>query len=42
MARLMHSNGDSYDTYEEWADKLQDAYSDQASKIQDAYLDSAT
>lgn len=42
MAELMYSKGDSYDTYEKWAMKLQDNYSDIAMEIQDAYLDSAT
>lgn len=41
MAELMYSRGDSYDTYEKWAMKLQNNYSDIAMEIQDAYLDSA-
>ena len=41
MADLMYSNGDSYDTYEGWAQKLMNNYNDIAQDIMDAYLDSA-
>ena len=41
MADLMYSKGDSYETYESWAGKLQDNYTEIAQEIQDAYLDSA-
>ena len=42
MANIMHSNGDDYDTYEEWAGKLMDVYTEYAQEITDAYMDSAT
>lgn len=41
MAELMYSKDDSYETYEEWAGKLQDNYIEIASEIQNAYLYSA-
>ena len=41
MADLMYKNGDSYETYSDWAEKLMDNYIDIAQKIQDAYLESA-
>lgn len=41
MADLMYKNGDSYDTYSNWAEKLMDNYIDIAQEIQDAYLASA-
>lgn len=40
MASLMHRNGDSYDTYEYWADKLMDQYLEISDAIMDAYLES--
>lgn len=42
MANIMYSNGDDYDTYEEWSKKLMDVYTEYAEKIMDAYIDSAT
>lgn len=42
MANIMYSNGDDYDTYEEWSQKLMDVYTEYADKIMDAYIDSAT
>ncbi len=42
MADLMIARGDSYDTYETWADRLMDNYTDIADEIMDAYLESAT
>lgn len=42
MAKIMHKNGDKYETYESWAGKLQDVYTDYAGEIQDAYMDDAT
>ena len=41
MAKLMQKSGDSYDTYEKWANKLMDNYTDISQEIMDAYLDSA-
>ena len=41
MADLMFSNGDSYDTYNNWAQKLYGNYTDIAQTIQEAYLNSA-
>lgn len=42
MANIMYLNGDDYDTYEEWSQKLMDVYTEYAEKIMDAYIDSAT
>ena len=41
MAKLMQKNGDSYDTYEKWANKLMNNYTDISNEIMDVYLDSA-
>lgn len=41
MAELMYENGDDYDTYEKWAQKLYDVYEECAGEITDAYMDSA-
>lgn len=41
MADLMYKKGDSYDTYNGWAEKLLNNYTDIAQEIQDAYLNSA-
>lgn len=41
MADLMYAKGDSYETYEKWAQKLMDNYTDIAMEIMDAYVDSA-
>lgn len=40
MADLMYKKGDSYDTYNGWAEKLLNNYTDIAQEIQEAYLDS--
>lgn len=40
MASLMTANGDEYETYEEWATKLQDVYTEYAAQITDAYTSS--
>ena len=42
MATLMNTNADDYETYEEWAGKLQDVYTEYAAQITDAYTDSAS
>lgn len=42
MADLMYKNGDSYDTYSKWAEKLMDEYIDIAQEIQATYLDFAS
>ena len=42
MATLMTTNGDEYETYEEWAGKLYDVYEEYAGQISDAYMDSAS
>lgn len=42
MAELMFKNGDSDETYTEWANKLTDVYMDEAQKITDEYMNSAT
>lgn len=42
MAELQMKNNDEYETYEEWAGKLQDVYQDEAEVITDAYMESAT
>lgn len=42
MAALMTTNGDEYETYEEWAGKLYDVYEEYAGQISDAYMDSAS
>ena len=42
MAELQMKNDDEYETYEEWAGKLQDVYQDEAEVITDAYMESAT
>jgi hypothetical protein len=41
MAALKLSNGDSDDTYMEWAGKLQDVYTEQGQLITNAYMASA-
>ena len=41
MADLMYKNGDSYDIYSGWAEKLMNNYMDIAQEIQNAYMDSA-
>lgn len=41
MAELMYENGDDYDTYEKWVQKLYDVYEECAGEITDAYMDSA-
>ena len=41
MAELMYDNGDEYETYEEWANKLTDVYMTESEKITNAYMDSA-
>ena len=41
MAELMYENGDDYDLYEKWAQKLYDVYEECAGEITDAYMDSA-
>lgn len=41
MAQLMYDTNDSYNNYENWANKLMDVYTDEASKITDAYIKSA-
>ena len=41
MAELMYENGDDYDIYEKWAQKLYDVYKECAGEITDAYMDSA-
>jgi len=41
MAELMYENGDDYDIYEKWAQKLYDVYEECAGEITDAYMDSA-
>lgn len=38
----MTQNGDEYETYEEWAGKLQDVYMEYAAQITDTYTSSAT
>lgn len=40
MAELMYQNGDSYDTYDRWAQKLMDNYLSLADEITNAYLES--
>lgn len=42
MANVMYSNGDDYEIYEEWSQKLMDVYMEYAQEITDAYMDSAT
>lgn len=42
MAELMTANGDEYDTYEEWAGKLQDVYTEYSTQITDAYMNSTS
>ena len=42
MAELMLKNGDSEETYTEWANKLTDVYMEEAQKITDEYMNSAT
>lgn len=42
MAELMNKNGDEYETYEKWANKLTDVYTEQSQQITDAYMNSAT
>lgn len=42
MAELMTKNGDDYETYEEWAKKLNDIYMEQAQIITNAYMDFST
>ena len=42
MAEIKLKNGDSDDTYNEWAGKLQDVYTTQAQQVQDAYTSIAT
>ena len=41
MAEVMWENGDDYEVYEDWANKLYDVYEEEAGKITDAYMDSA-
>lgn len=41
MARIMQENEDSYETYESWAQRLQDVYMREADLIMDAYMESA-
>ena len=41
MAELMYENGDDYDIYEKWAQKLYDVYEECAGEINDEYMDSA-
>lgn len=41
LAEIMQTKGDTYETYEKWAEKLMDNYTDLAGEIQDAYLESA-
>lgn len=38
----MNKNGDEYETYEDWAGKLQDVYMEYSTQITDAYTDSAS
>ena len=42
MAEIKLKNGDSDDTYNEWAGKLQEVYTTQAQQVQDAYTSVAT
>ena len=42
MAELMTKSGDEYETYEEWAGKLQDVYMEYAAQITDAYTNSTS
>ncbi|MDO4476213.1 MAG: hypothetical protein Q4B59_05465 [Lachnospiraceae bacterium] len=41
MADLMYENGDSYDVYSGWAEKLMNKYIEISQEIQNAYLESA-
>ena len=42
MSELMLSSGDAYETYEEWANKLNDVYMTQSQQLTAAYTASAT
>ena len=41
LAEISNENGDDYDIYEKWAQKLYDVYEECAGEITDAYMDSA-
>ncbi len=41
MADLMYENGDSFDTYSSWSEKLMNNYIEISQDIQDAYINSA-